>query len=84
MGNNFFYYIHIQTFIFVKRRSAKNRIFKMLMKGVENGLLEMKGNLTPLKIIRIRKEGNILFNDAFNTFYLRLLWHQTRGKGPLR
>ena len=26
-----------------------------------------------------RKEGNVLFNDALNTFYLRLY-----GKGPLR
>ena len=26
-----------------------------------------------------RKEGNVLFNDALNTFYLR----QTYGKGPL-
>ena len=28
---------------------------------------------------RIRKEGNVLFNDTLNTFYLRLY-----GKGPLR
>ena len=26
-----------------------------------------------------RKEGNVLFNDALNTFYLRLY-----GKGPFR
>ena len=24
-----------------------------------------------------RKEGNVLFNDALNTFYLRLIWRQT-------
>ena len=30
-----------------------------------------------------RKEGNVLFNDALKTFYLRL--HSVRhGKGPLR
>ena len=29
-----------------------------------------------------RKEGNVLFNDALNTFYLRFLWRQTYGKGP--
>ena len=29
------------------------------------------------------KEENVLFNDALNTFYLRL-WRQTYGKGPLR
>ena len=24
-----------------------------------------------------RKEGNVWFNDALNTFYLRLIWRQT-------
>ena len=28
-----------------------------------------------------RKEGNVLFNDALNTFYL---WRQTYGKGPIK
>ena len=32
-----------------------------------------------LRTIQIAKEGNVLFNDALNTFYLRLY-----GKGPLR
>ena len=27
-----------------------------------------------------RKEGNVLFNDALNTFYL---WRHIYGKGPL-
>ena len=31
-----------------------------------------------------KKEGNILFNDARNTFYLRLYGVKTYGKGPLR
>ena len=32
-----------------------------------------------------RKEGKYLFNDALNTFYLRLQsWRHTYGKGPLR
>ena len=31
-----------------------------------------------------RKEGNVLFNDALSTFYLRLLWRQTYGRGPFR
>ena len=31
-----------------------------------------------------RKEWNVLFNDALNTFYLRYLWRQAFGKGPLR
>ena len=28
-------------------------------------------------------EGNVLFNDTLNTFYL-VIWHQAYGKGPLR
>ena len=32
-----------------------------------------------------RKEGNVLFNDALNTFYLRLYGvKHNYGKGPLR
>ena len=30
------------------------------------------------------KEGNVLFNDAFNTFYFMVLWRITYGKWPLR
>ena len=30
------------------------------------------------------KEGNVLFNDALNTFYLRLYGVTHNGKGPLR
>ena len=28
------------------------------------------------------KEGNVLFNDALNTFYFTVIWCQTYGKGP--
>ena len=31
----------------------------------------------------LRKEGNVLFNDALNTFYLRL-YGVRHGKGPFR
>ena len=31
-----------------------------------------------------RKEGNVLFNDALNTFYFTVIWRRTYGKGPLR
>ena len=31
-----------------------------------------------------RKKGNVLFNDALNTFYFTVIWRQTYGKGPLR
>ena len=33
---------------------------------------------------RERKEGNVLFNDAVNTFYFTVMWCQTYGKGPIR
>ena len=33
---------------------------------------------------RARKEGEVLFNDALNTFYFMVIWHHTYGKGPLR
>ena len=33
---------------------------------------------------RGRKEGNVLFNDALNTFYFTVIWRRTYGKGPLR
>ena len=31
-----------------------------------------------------RKEGNVLFNDALNTFYCTVIWRRTYGKEPLR
>ena len=31
-----------------------------------------------------KEEGNVLFNDALNIFYLRLLWRRAYGKGPLK
>ena len=30
-----------------------------------------------------RKEGNVLFNDALNIFYL-VIWRHIYGKGPFR
>ena len=30
-----------------------------------------------------RKEGNVLFNNTLNTFFLTVIWRQTYGKGPL-
>ena len=30
------------------------------------------------------KNGNVLFNDAFNTFLFTGVWRRTYGKGPLR
>ena len=31
----------------------------------------------------MERKGNVLFNDALNTFYL-VIWHQTYGKEPFR
>ena len=28
------------------------------------------------------KEGNVLFNDALNTYLFTVIWHRTYGKGP--
>ena len=32
----------------------------------------------------VRKEGNVLFNNALNTFVLIVIWHQIYGKGPFK
>ena len=37
-----------------------------------------------VRLIRKVRERNVLFNDALNTFYLRLYGVRTYGKGPLR
>ena len=34
--------------------------------------------------VREREEGNVLFNDVFNTFYFTVIWRRTYGKGPLK
>ena len=31
-----------------------------------------------------RKKGNVLFNDALNTFYFTVIWRLTYGKGAFR
>ena len=31
---------------------------------------------------REREKGNVLFNDALNTFLFTVIWHHTYGKGP--
>ena len=37
-----------------------------------------------IRIFVGRKEGNVLFNDALNTFLFTVIWRRTYGKGPLR
>ena len=42
---------------------------------------------SPTKLVSVgtrRKEGNVLFNDALNTFLFTVIWHLAYGKGPLR
>ena len=41
-------------------------------------------NISELNIYFRRKEGNVLFNDALNTFLFTIIWRSTYGKGPLR
>ena len=41
-------------------------------------------SLHPVIYNLCNKEGNVLFNDAFNTFYFTLISCRTYGKGPLR
>ena len=41
----------------------------------------MNGGVRGYKVFD--KEGNVLFNDTLNTFYIQL-WHQIYGKGPFR
>ena len=58
----------------------------------ENLLVPLHGLLRPISskgsfiftIPHTRKEKNVLFNDALNTFYFTVIWHRTYGKGPLR
>ena len=33
-------------------------------------------------VVVVRKDGNVLFNDTLNTFYL-VIGYQAYGKGPL-
>ena len=37
-----------------------------------------------IRILEGKKEGNVLFNDALNTFYFTVIWRRTYGKGPFR
>ena len=46
----------------------------------------LEGSTPKLKIhllMEERKEGNVLFNDALNTFYFTVRWRRTYGKGLL-
>ena len=54
-----------------KRKERKKEIFYLTTHSTHfiNGYMEWK--------------GNVLFNDALNTFYL-VIWCQIYGKGPLR
>ena len=34
--------------------------------------------------VQERQEGNVLFNDALNTFLFTVIWRRTYGKVPFR
>ena len=40
--------------------------------------------LSVVKLLGLEKEGNVLFNDALNTFLFMDTCHWTYGKGPFR
>ena len=46
-------------------QACRQGIFKLLTSAVYSAVCEVKFSYSD-------KEGNVLFNDAFNTFYLRL------------
>ena len=56
---------------------------KIPSKWSTNGDLSLADNVIPVLIPLTRKEGNVLFNDALNTFYLRL-YGIRYGKGLFR
>ena len=43
----------------------------------------INGHIITRNYFQLRKEGNILFNDALNTFLFTVIWYQTYGKGAL-
>ena len=44
---------------------------------------ERESRITHNNSISAKKEGNVIFNDALNTFYLRV-YGVRYGKGPFR
>ena len=49
--------------------------------GIDRTISQRIKGLDPM--VQERKEGNILFNDALNTFYFTVIWRRKYGKGPL-
>ena len=64
--------------VYVRRHITINKIC------LSSSLNKTFPSLLPFFQTYGRKEGNVLFNDALNTFYLRLYGIGTYGKGPLR
>ena len=72
-----------------KRREKKiNILFHVFMvyrlKGLVVGGWAGGGGMGRWVDLLNRKEGNVLFNDALNTFYFTVIWCWTYGKEPLR
>ena len=47
-------------------------------------ILQLYGVTHMVKDHSANEEGNVLVNDALNTFYFTVIWRHTYGKGPLR
>ena len=62
----------------------------LIFRGIIDGIIYILNTMRRLTYIYVPsaknqwKEGNILFNDALNTFYFTVIWRRTYGKGPLR
>ena len=56
--------------------------FKIMCQKLAQAMLEFSFNKIFLYPIIRRKEGNVLFNDALNTFYLRLYGDRYMVKHP--
>ena len=64
--------------------ASLNKIFPFLSTNISL-LMVIYASLVTLFIMgNGRKEGNVLFNDALNTFYFTVIWRRTYGKVPLR
>ena len=69
-------------FRFLRQEEERKEMFYLMMHSTHFIYGYMVSD-TWLRTLRYWKEGNVLFNDTLNTFYLMVIWYQTHGKGPL-
>ena len=76
-------YCNMQSNLYITATQGANRKW-LLWTGVRYGQVTfIWRSLNIQRDIFLYKEGNVLFNDALNTFYFTLIWRRTYGKGPL-